>query len=107
MKKILLLTLAVVALLFFCSGRDDSLQTQTLYEEYEPVGCMHASLCVPEATRNFTENGIELTYVELTTGDAFVIEGTLEENTLYTLYRDDMGTPSMTDDKIVSAERLI
>lgn len=107
LRKLLLLLLAIIAMLFFRSGTSGNQDSYCPYEGYEPVGTMHSAVINPDATRNFQEHGKELSYIELTTGDAFVIEGTLMEGKYYTVYRDDMGTPDMTDDKIIAAERLL
>lgn len=104
MKKLAMITLIAVVMAFLTSGSD----TASPYGDYEPIGCVHTSLIVPETITNFeTTDGRELCHIETTTGDFFVIEGELEVGKLYRVYRDDVGTPDMEDDVLITIDRML
>lgn len=99
MRRMLLPVLTVLAAILLISCGDSG--------EYKAVGSIHTNLCVPEKTIVFETDGEWLSYIELTTGDGFLVDMKLDEGVIYRLYRDDMGTPSMDDDVIISADKLL
>lgn len=91
--------LLVIAALLACY----SLAATVSNAEADDIGTLHSA--VIQYTENFEEDGEKLCYIEFN-GEGWIIEGELDEKLLYVVEYNDMGTPSVYDDRVVGVREL-